>query len=74
MEPERSMLRQLSRGPASVQVMSQHTGKANPAVWLVLARMEAAGYVSGDPTVGGAARLPRIYRLTAAGQRTIDDD
>ena len=73
-ESERSMLRQLSRGPASIQAISKLTGQADPAVWLVLARMVATGYVSGDLPVGEAAERPRIYRLTVVGQRTVDGD
>ncbi len=73
-ESERSLLQQLSLGPASVQALSQHTGRANPAVWLDLARLEVAGFVRRDWTGNSAPRPPRIYRLTAVGQRTVEGD
>ena len=69
LESERAMLLELSLGPASVQAISQRTGQADRAVWLILARLELERYVRGDPTAGGAPRLPRIYGLTAAGRR-----
>ena len=74
LDPEHAMLRELATEPASVQAISQRTGPADFAVWHLLARLEAGGYASGGSSVGGAAQLPRIYRLAAVGQRTVDGD
>jgi predicted ArsR family transcriptional regulator len=73
-ESERAVLQQLSLGPASVQVISDNTGQADSAVWFLLARLQEAGFVRSDWTGGGVARPPRIYSLTAAGQRTVEGD
>jgi predicted ArsR family transcriptional regulator len=74
LESKRATLRLLSLGPASVQVISENTGRADAAVWLALARLEEEGFVRSDWTAGSVPRPPRIYYLTAAGQRTVDGD
>ncbi len=71
-ESERAVLQQLSLGPASVQVISDNTGQADSAVWFLLARLQEAAFVRSDWPGGGVARPPRIYSLSAAGQRTVE--
>ena len=74
LETKRTILRLLSLGPASAQVISENTGLADTAVWLALARLEEEGFVRSDWTGGTVPRPPRTYRLTTAGQRIVDCD
>jgi len=70
LEPECAMLREVERDPGDARAISERTNQPYLAVWLVLVRLMARGYLEGTWDHDGR-RPRRVYTITAKGKRAL---